>query len=170
MGHHVAESFDSIPHAELMKSVARRVSDRHLLHLLKMWLEAPVEETDEHGRVQRTTPQQGRRSRHAARRRGLTVIGESVYAAVFGGLEAAGARAAVGGTHRQLCRRLRHLLPAGSGRRGHDGNAADDGEAEADGKRAKDAAMLRTGRDVHLSGLHVWPAGILEDGTSVCSS
>jgi RNA-directed DNA polymerase len=47
--------FDSIPHAELMKSVARRVSDRHLLHLLKMWLEAPVEETDEHGRTQRTT-------------------------------------------------------------------------------------------------------------------
>jgi len=47
--------FDSIPHTELMKSVARRVSDRHLLHLLKMWLEAPVEETDEHGRVRRTT-------------------------------------------------------------------------------------------------------------------
>jgi group II intron reverse transcriptase/maturase len=47
--------FDSIPHAELMKSVARRVSDRHLLHLLKMWLDAPVEETDEQGRVQRTT-------------------------------------------------------------------------------------------------------------------
>ena len=47
--------FDSIPHAELMKSVARRVSDRHLLHLIKMWLEAPVEETDERGRVQRTT-------------------------------------------------------------------------------------------------------------------
>src|SRR5215475_1915185 len=39
--------FDSIPHAELMKSVARRVSDRHLLHLLKMWLEAAVEEQDE---------------------------------------------------------------------------------------------------------------------------
>jgi RNA-directed DNA polymerase len=47
--------FDSIPHAELMKSVARRISDRHLLHLIKMWLEAPVEETDEHGRTQRTT-------------------------------------------------------------------------------------------------------------------
>jgi RNA-directed DNA polymerase len=47
--------FDSIPHAELMKSVARRISDRHLLHLIKMWLQAPVEETDEHGRTHRTT-------------------------------------------------------------------------------------------------------------------
>jgi RNA-directed DNA polymerase len=47
--------FDSIPHADLMKSVARRISDRHLLHLLKRWLEAPVEETDERGRVRRTT-------------------------------------------------------------------------------------------------------------------
>ena len=36
--------FDSIPHAELMKSVARRISDRHVLRLIKMWLEAPVEE------------------------------------------------------------------------------------------------------------------------------
>jgi len=47
--------FDSIPHAELMKSVARRVSDRHLLHLMKMWLEMPVEETDGQGRVRRTS-------------------------------------------------------------------------------------------------------------------
>lgn len=38
--------FDSIHHAELMKSVARRTSDRHVLRLIKMWLELPVEETD----------------------------------------------------------------------------------------------------------------------------
>ncbi len=47
--------FDSIPHAELMKSVARRLSDRHMLHLIKMWLQAPVEEVDERGHKQRTT-------------------------------------------------------------------------------------------------------------------
>ena len=47
--------YDSIPHAELMKSVARRISDRHLLHLLKMWLVAPVEETDGRGRTHRRT-------------------------------------------------------------------------------------------------------------------
>ncbi|HEY3616267.1 MAG TPA: reverse transcriptase domain-containing protein, partial [Candidatus Sulfotelmatobacter sp.] len=34
--------FDSIPHAELMKSVARRVVDGAMLHLIEMWIEAPV--------------------------------------------------------------------------------------------------------------------------------
>lgn len=47
--------FDSIPHHELMQCVARRISDGRLLHLIKMWLEAAVEETDESGRKVRTT-------------------------------------------------------------------------------------------------------------------
>ena len=47
--------FDSIPHAELMQCVARRVSDAAMLHLLKMWLVAPVEEKDAKGHVHRTT-------------------------------------------------------------------------------------------------------------------
>ena len=47
--------FDSIPHAELMKSVSRRLSDRHLLALIATWLESPVEEIDERGRHHRTT-------------------------------------------------------------------------------------------------------------------
>ena len=41
--------FDSIPHSDLLQSVARRVVDRHVLALIKMWLKAPVEERDEDG-------------------------------------------------------------------------------------------------------------------------
>jgi len=47
--------FDTIPHAELMRSVARRISDRHLLALLKQWLVVPVEEDDGRGGWRRTT-------------------------------------------------------------------------------------------------------------------
>ena len=34
----LADYFGSIPHAELLKSVARRIVDRRMLHLIKMWL------------------------------------------------------------------------------------------------------------------------------------
>jgi RNA-directed DNA polymerase len=51
----VSGYFDNIPHAELMKSVARRISDRHMLHMIKMWLEVAVEEDDDRGRKHRTT-------------------------------------------------------------------------------------------------------------------
>ena len=47
--------FDSVPHTELMKSVARRVSDGQALHLVKMWPQMPVEETRDGGNVRRTT-------------------------------------------------------------------------------------------------------------------
>jgi RNA-directed DNA polymerase len=47
--------FDSIPHADLMKSVARRIVDGAMLHLIKMWLEASVEETDEKGSKHQST-------------------------------------------------------------------------------------------------------------------
>ncbi len=47
--------FDSIPHRELLKSAARRVSDGALLRLIKMWLEMAVEEDDHRGGKRRTT-------------------------------------------------------------------------------------------------------------------
>jgi group II intron reverse transcriptase/maturase len=51
----LADYFGSIPHSDLLKSVARRIVDRRVLHLIKMWLDCPVEETDERGRKTRTT-------------------------------------------------------------------------------------------------------------------
>jgi group II intron reverse transcriptase/maturase len=51
----LADYFGSIPHAELMRSLARRIVDRRVLHLIKMWLECAVEETDDQGRKKRTT-------------------------------------------------------------------------------------------------------------------
>jgi group II intron reverse transcriptase/maturase len=47
--------FDSIPHAELLRCLARRLSDGLMLGLLARWLEMPVEETDAKGNCQRTT-------------------------------------------------------------------------------------------------------------------
>jgi RNA-directed DNA polymerase len=45
----LSKYFDTIPHDQLMRSVARRVSDGKLLKLIKAWLKTPVEETDERG-------------------------------------------------------------------------------------------------------------------------
>ena len=53
--------FDSIPHAELMQSVARRISDRHVLALIKQWLVVPVEEDDGRGGRKRTTQAKDRK-------------------------------------------------------------------------------------------------------------
>jgi len=41
--------FDTIPHSDLLKSVARRVVDRNVLRLIKSWLRTPVEERDADG-------------------------------------------------------------------------------------------------------------------------
>lgn len=61
----LSQYFDSIPHAELIQSVSRRIADGSMLHLTKMWLKAPVEERHDRGyRSQRRignrgTPQGG---------------------------------------------------------------------------------------------------------------
>ena len=57
----LADYFGSIPHAELLKSVARRIVDRRVLHLIKMWLGCPVEETEDRGRRTRTTETRDKR-------------------------------------------------------------------------------------------------------------
>jgi len=46
----LSKYFDTIPHSELMQCVARRIVDRQMLHLIKMWLKVPVEERDANGK------------------------------------------------------------------------------------------------------------------------
>jgi len=46
----LSKYFDTIPHSELLQCVARRIVDKHMLHLIQMWLKVPVEERDENGK------------------------------------------------------------------------------------------------------------------------
>src|SRR5215470_13915283 len=55
----LSKYFDTIPHAELMKCVARRMVDSRMLHLIKMWLEVAIAERDDKGNW-RYTGSQGR--------------------------------------------------------------------------------------------------------------
>ncbi|HMB04523.1 MAG TPA: hypothetical protein VKP69_12390, partial [Isosphaeraceae bacterium] len=43
----------------MIKCLGRRLADRSVLALIRMWLECPVVETDEQGRTQITRPKQG---------------------------------------------------------------------------------------------------------------
>lgn len=56
--------FDSIAHDKLLKVIAGRISDRHILSWIKQWLKVPVVEQDEEGKrrtrkAERGTPQGG---------------------------------------------------------------------------------------------------------------
>ena len=104
--------FDSIPHHELMKCVARRISDGHAAASGQDVAGSAGRGNRRAGTEAANDPQQGRRARHPARGRGVAAVGESVYAAVRAGLEGKRTRAASGRSHRQLCGRLRDLLPS----------------------------------------------------------
>ncbi|WP_206609545.1 reverse transcriptase domain-containing protein [Thiohalobacter thiocyanaticus] len=93
----LSDYFGSIPHAELLQSLARRIVDRRVLHLLKQWLECPVEETDKRGQNHRTTEAKDTRRGIPQGAPHLATAGQSVYEPVRAGME----EAQVGSTPRE---------------------------------------------------------------------
>lgn len=51
--------FDTIPHDKLMACLKKRITDGSVLRLIQMWLNAPIEETDDQGRKRVFRPKQG---------------------------------------------------------------------------------------------------------------
>lgn len=51
--------FDTIPHDNLMKCLEKRIADRHILSLIRMWLRTPIQEEDDQGKKKITRPTAG---------------------------------------------------------------------------------------------------------------
>ena len=112
----LSDYFGQIPHADLMKSIARRVSDGRLLGWVKAWLEMAVEEDEGRGGRRRTN--RARRERKGTPQGSpISPLFSNIYiAALHSGLEGAGLRPALQGGNRQLCGRPRSSRPrTGSG-------------------------------------------------------
>ena len=106
----LSKYFDTIPHSDLLKSVARRIVDRNVLRLIKLWLRVPVEERDSNGKRRmsggksnkRGTPQGGVISPL------LSVIYMNRFLKHW---RLSGRREAFHASGYLLCRRLRHSQP-----------------------------------------------------------
>ena len=159
--------FDSIPHAELMKSVARRVS-------------RPAHAASDQDVAGSAGGRDGRAGTHdSARRATGTGAGHAARAhrsrPCWPICTCAGS--SWGGRQLGLEQRLRAQIVNYADdfviccKRGAEeawpAMRRDDGEAEADGQRGEDADLPRTGRALRLSGVHVRAVLLDQDGTSL---
>src|SRR3990172_6906136 len=120
-----------------MKSLARRLRDRKMLRVLKLWLKAPVAEAAAggggggwRGEVER---RQAGDAGHAARRGDLAAAREPLHEPLPEGLSSSGARPALRGAARELRGRLRGPVSL----RGGGGARAESPVVRADGPDAQ---------------------------------
>jgi hypothetical protein len=150
----LSKYFDNIPHAELLQSVARRIADGRVLHLLKRWLKARVEERDEKGNRKLTG---GQSKGTPPRWGGQSAIGQLVHEPVSEALAQTREGRAISGAHRQLCGRFRDPQPRKSGG-GTSVDAGGDDPAGLDSEGAEDLYPECQARKLRLFGLHLWAA------------
>ena len=161
----VTQYFDTIPHAELLQSVARRVADGKILRLLKLWLKSPVEERDERGNRRMTG---GKKSKRGTPQGGVV---SPLLANIY------------------INRLLRHWRKTGRpngwgrsspmpmtssssarvapSRREPGAGIALAGEARSDDPSHQDAPLSRPRRAVRLPGLHLWSGTALADREAI---
>jgi RNA-directed DNA polymerase len=136
--------------ADLLKSVARRIVDRRVLHLIKMWLEGPLEETDQRGRTTRTT--EARDSRRGIPQGSplspLTTAGEPLHAPVCAGWKKLGLEQSLGTRLVTYADDLVILCRRGSAENALHHLREIMGQAEADSERGEDTDLQGSGRGV----------------------
>src|SRR5262245_42804239 len=151
----LADYFGSIPHADLLKSVARRIVDRRVLHLIKMWLECPVEETDDRGRKKRTTEARDNR-RGIPQGSPLSPLLANLYMRRFVlGWKMLGLEQSLGSRIVTYADDLVILCRRGKAEGGLATTTQDHQQAEAHGQRGEDTNLQGAGRGVRLLGLLV---------------
>jgi hypothetical protein len=145
----LSKYFDTIPHDELMQSLARRIVDPDMLRLIKLWLKAPVETTDGDGR-RHMEGGEGQPTGRAARRRHQSADRQPLHEPLPEILAPDRQGGTLAGSCHQLCGRLRHSQPWLRGRvSGVDGSHDD--PPGADPEPDQDPVVRCTNGPVRLS-------------------
>ena len=149
----LADYFGSIPHAELMRSLARRIVDRRVLHLIKMWLECAVEETDDRGRKTRTTEAKDSK-RGIPQGSPLSPLLANLYMRRFVlGWKKLGLEQRLGSRIVTYADDLVILCRKGKAEEALATTARDHGQTQAHGQRGEDTNLQGAGRSVRLPGI-----------------
>lgn len=149
----LADYFNTIPHGDLLRCVARRVADGTVLAVIRQWLDAPVvERVDGGGEIRTTTARDANRGTPQGCH--LAAAGQPVLPPFHAGVVPRWPRTATAGRGGQLRRRLRDPVPRGHGRRSDGDDAATDVQARPDGQREEDPTGHAARGTIRLPGIH----------------